>query len=251
MTTAPGQLLADMASSHRLHRVGEHRFVVAPVGTTWLEQAGPTELIVDLIMDTHKAYYIAFLSSLIAHRLTDLHSSMTYVAVPYGTRPRGRQPLALKIVQLSESLWPADFEEEVERFRVMDGMKEFAFRSSIERALIDGLVRPDLCAGFETVAVAWGRALRRSDVDWEKVVRIARGLNSATARRVAFMLNELGVNQLVETCLDGIDTRGANTALDRSNGFELPRDAVKRDPRTGVLINVPHTYLRGWLEAPE
>lgn len=251
ITSAPRQLLRDMDRSGRLHRVGENRYIVAPEGTTTIEQAAPAELLVDLIVGPLGDYCIAFLSSLIAHRLTDLDSSITYVAAEQGTNPRGRLPLPLKVVQLSGSLWPdsCDGGDEVDRFRVLAGTKEFAYRSTLERALIDGLVRPDLCAGFETVALSWARALTVPDVSWEKVAAIGGRLNPATARRTAFMLRALGLDRLAAEAVSEIDTRSANTRLDRSDGFSLGRAGLQRDPSTGILLNVPRDHLRGWVEA--
>ena len=235
-----------MAQRGLLYRVGQDRYVVAPIEASALSQAAPPELLIDLALGSHP-YYIGFLSALIAHRLTDLHSEIAYAAVPAEVRPRGRTPIALKIARLSPRAWPAP--DEIERFRVLEGTKEFAHRSAVERALVDGLLRPDLCAGFETVVLAWGRAGRRADVSWDRVAQAARGIGDATARRAAFMLGLLSLETIVERHFADLEGRAANTPLDRSNGFNLDRSEIERDPRTGILLNVPRRHLRGWVEA--
>jgi predicted transcriptional regulator of viral defense system len=246
ISPSPRRLLSQMAKRGDLYRVGEDRYVVAPPGTESLSQAAPPELLIDLALKPHP-YYIGFLSALIAHRLTDLHSRVAFAAVPGDVRPRGRLPLDLRIAQVSEKRWPAG-EGEIERFRALDGTKEFAHRSTIERTLVDCLLRPDLCGGFETVALAWSRARQRADTSWDRVAQIGRQVGDAATRRTAFMLGLVGLEAVRERHLGDIHGRSGNTPLDRANGFGLSRSETERDRRTGVLINMPAHYLRGWIE---
>src|SRR4030042_194051 len=46
--------------------------------------------------------------------------------------------------------------------------------SDLERTILDGLRRPDLCAGVSEVAT--GLLMRKDDLDWEKLVTYARRL---------------------------------------------------------------------------
>jgi predicted transcriptional regulator of viral defense system len=245
ISPAPRRLLARMVKGGFLLRAGEDRYVVAPAGATTLSQAVPPELLIDLALQPHP-YYIGFLSAFAAHRLTDLHSTAAYAAVPQGVRPRGRMPIDLEIAQLSPGAWPAA-EEEIERFRALGGTKEFAYRSTVERTLVDGLLRPDLCAGFETVALGWVRAARQADLAWDRVAQIATRIGDAVSRRTAFMLGLIGLEAVQERHFSRLDGRRASVPLDRSNGFSLERDAIERDPGTGVLLNVPRSHLRGWI----
>lgn len=245
ISPAPRRLLARMVRGGLLFRAGEDRYVVAPPGTRSLSQAAPPELLIDLALQPHP-YYIGFLSAVVAHRLTDLHTTAAYAAVPHGVRPRGRMPIDLEIAQLSLGTWPAA-EGEVERFRALAGTKEFACRSTVERTLIDGLLRPDLCAGFETVALGWARAARQASVSWDRVAQIAVRIGDAVSRRAAFMLSQIGLEAVEERHFGQIEGRRASVPLDRSNGFGLDRRKVERDPRTGILLNVPRGHLRGWI----
>lgn len=245
ITPRPANVLGRMEDRGLVHRAGEGRFVIAPPGTDLLDQAAPAAVLIDLMLRPVGPYYIGFLSALISHHLTDLHSNLHYVAVPQGTRLRGRTALKLKLVQMSPSLWPAAGERE--RFRAIEGTKEFAHRSSLERTLVDGLLRPELSGGFETVAVAWARARDKSTASWSRVAEIADRLGDAPARRTALMLTELGLGPVAEQNFSGRTARSRNTPLDRSDSFQLPRSRIERDPKTGVLLNVPRGHLRGWL----
>lgn len=245
ITPASRRLLSRMAKRGLLYRVGEDRYVIAPAGTSSLNQAAAPELLVDLVLGRHP-YYIGFLSALIAHRLTDLHSEAMYAAVPRGVRLRGEMPLALKVAQLGPKAWPAA-DEEIERFRALEGTKEFARRSGVERTLVDCLLRPDLCGGFETATLAWARAQRRADVLWDRVAQIARRTGDSASRRTAFMLDLVGLEQVVELHFGDLEGRRASIPLDRSNAFGLTRPDLARDRRTGILLNVPHDHLRGWV----
>ena len=90
-----------------------------------------------------------------------------------------------KLVRLSPSRWPMQ-ENERERVRVQSGLKEFVWRSTLERTLLDGLLRPELCAGIETVVTSWARA-QEHPVHWQAVWAIAKRSGMATARRAAYL----------------------------------------------------------------
>lgn len=247
ITPAPQRLLNRMSKRGLLYAVGSNRYVVASHGTTSVKQVAPPELLADLSLGPHGPYYVGFLSSLIAHRLSDLHSEITYVAMQENHRPR-HVPVGFIVAGLSPAVWPAEGSGEIERVRVVEGLKEFAFRSSIERALIDGLLRPDLCAGIETVVSTWASASHRADVSWDQVAQIARRIGGATSRRVAFLLAMLDLEPVVEKHFANLEGRKTSTLFDRSRGFELGKSEVRRDPKTGVVLNVPYSYLRGWIQ---
>ena len=241
-----------MANSQLLYRVGRGRYVVAPRGTFSPAQAAPAELIAALILGARGDYFISYLSALIDHRLTDLHSATIYAAVPQDSRfgessfalPSGR----LQLVRLSPSNWPADHDEELERVRALPDTKEFVCRAKLERALVDGLSRPDLASGLETVVSCWARA-QQSDTDWDLVCAISARRGRSMERRCALLLRLLGLHAVGKLNFPNLVGRGANTPLDRSNSFQLSPAQIKRDRETGVLLNVPKDHLRGWIAA--
>lgn len=245
ITPAPQRLLGRLKDNGLLYPVGTNRYVIAPPGTTSIRQAASAELLADLTFRPHGEYYVGFLSGLIIHGLTDLHSQVTYVAMRQGTKPR-KCPANFKVAELPETSWPHENEGEIERIRIGDS-KEFVYRSSIERTLVDSLLRPDLSGGIETVVTSWARAKARAEVDWTHVAEIAHRIGDAATRRTAFLLRTLGFDGLVESHLPKISGRKTSTIFDRSHSFDLPKDQVRRDRETGVRINVPPDYLRGWI----
>jgi hypothetical protein len=150
------------------------------------------------------------------------------------------------VAELANSVWPLPESDELERVRVGDS-KEFAFRASLERTLIDGLLRPDLSAGIETVVTAWARGKSRPEVRWDRVAGIADRIGGATARRTAFLLRLLGFDSLVDLHFSKISGRTTSPVFDRSRSFDLAPGRTHRDSQTGVVVNVPLEYLRGWI----
>jgi predicted transcriptional regulator of viral defense system len=62
--------------------------------------------------------------------------------------------------------------------------------SDIERTILDGLARPDLCAGVGQVAT--GLWMRQDDFSWDKMARYARKLAvGAVAQRLGYLLELL------------------------------------------------------------
>jgi predicted transcriptional regulator of viral defense system len=245
------RLLDRMAARKSLYRVLRGQYVVAPRATDGVDQAAAAELLVDLVLRGQGEYYLGFLSALIAHRLTDLHASTLYAAIRQDSATdlttvslTGRE---LKLVRLSPSRWPGG-ESERERVRVQPGLKEFVWRSTPERTLVDGLLRPELCGGIETVITSWARATEHERVDWATVWAIASRTDGATARRVAYLLVHTGHEHVLADDLPTLNAKGAATPLDRSNGYGMTRSQSTRDPQTGVLVNVPASHLHGWLD---
>jgi predicted transcriptional regulator of viral defense system len=248
----PNALLESMADSQLLYRVGRGRYVVAPRGTFSATQAAPAELIAGLILGARGEYFISYLSALIDYRLTDLHSTIVYAAIPqdssFGETSFGLPSGTLQLVRLSRSNWPADPDRELVRVRALPETKEFIWRASRERALVDGLSRPDLSAGLETVVGCWAR-VRQSDIDWDLVCAISSRRGRSMERRCAFLLRLLGLDAFVRRNFPLLTARGANTPLDRSNSFGMTAEEMTRDRETGVLVNVPEDRLRGWASA--
>lgn len=64
--------------------------------------------------------------------------------------------------------------------------------SDLERTLLDGLTRPDLCAGISQTATAlW---MRHTDLDWDKLGVYAEKLGGrAAAQRLGYLLELFGL----------------------------------------------------------
>lgn len=72
--------------------------------------------------------------------------------------------------------------------------------SDLERTILDGLARPDLCAGVGQVAT--GLWMRHDDFDWDRLARYAQKLGRrAVAQRLGYLLElyDLGMPSLIES----------------------------------------------------
>ena len=64
--------------------------------------------------------------------------------------------------------------------------------SDMERTILDGLTRPELCSG--TSEVATGLWMRKDDLDWEKLIFYSQKLgNRAVAKRLGYLLELYGL----------------------------------------------------------
>jgi predicted transcriptional regulator of viral defense system len=247
----PRKLLSRMAARELLYRVSRGRYVLAPRGSSSIEQAASPEFLVDVALAPEVPYYIGYLSALVSHRLTDFHSSDLHVAIPAGSLSSrvhvvpGRQ---IRYVTQSESRWPAHDSEAIEKVRAFDRAKEFWKRSSVERTLVDCLTRPELSGGMEVVVSAWARAKAEQRVDWRLIAALAHQLGPSAKRRTAFLMTLLDIPD-VKTMSGGIYARASTVLFDSSRGFGIT-DAP-RDANTGVLVNVPEASLKGWIAAAE
>jgi predicted transcriptional regulator of viral defense system len=254
LTSDPNSALERMTDLQLLYRVGRGSYVVAPRGTFTAQQVAPKELLAVLgTVPTGTDYFLSFLSALIWHELTDVHTETTYIAIPQtaGTK-RSRVAIPdggdVQLVRLAASRWPKHREKEIVSERVLGRAKEKIQVATIERALIDALSRPELSGGMETVVTAWARAMRRK-TDWSLVCEIAKANGKSTMRRTAFLLGVFGQRRLVAEQFPGLTGRGTEVPFDRSNGFGVDSSRWERDRATGVLVNTPPGYLEGWAQA--
>lgn len=80
--------------------------------------------------------------------------------------------------------------------------------SDLERTIIDGLARPELCAGF--ISVITGLCSRKDDFDFGKLVFYARKIgNQAVAKRLGYLLElfQFGTSQVTDELQKSIDSK--------------------------------------------
>ena len=80
----------------------------------------------------------------------------------------------------------------------------------MERTILDGLARPELCSGISEVAT--GLWMRKDDLDWEKIILYAQKLGSlVVVKRLGYLLELYGLGLSYINQLQGII--GASYAL--------------------------------------
>lgn len=126
-------------------------------------------------------YYISHDSALEIHNM--LTRPVTIVIVTTAHRLTSRTVLRVPYRFLTarpEALWS---------FAPVWVMQEEQVQvSNLERTILDGLARPDLCAGISEVAT--GLWMRKDDLDWDKLISYAHRLDNQTAaKRLEYLLD--------------------------------------------------------------
>lgn len=117
--------------------------------------------------------------------------------------------------------------------------KEQVQVSDLERTILDGLARSDLCAGVGEVAS--GLWMRKDDLDWEKLISYAHRLgNQAAAKRLGYLLELYDL--ATEAVRNGLlDLVGSSYALLDSM---LPAEG-RRLSRWRLRVNLNPDNLKG------
>ncbi len=236
------QLLDRMADKGSLYQLGAGRYAVAPRGSVDASQALPFSVALDVAMGGRE-YYLAFGSALADHGLIDENIDPIIAArasAVGGNDALSVQSLKVRIVRVSsDRRWFG-------REWIKGGARSGYWRSDMERTLLDAVDRPDLCAGNELVARAWGRAVHEERPDADRLVDYATRLRGLSALRVAFYSQQLDRQDLAQRILAVVPrTRSSKARLDPTGAFG-PGD-WSRDRATGLQINIPESRLRGWL----
>lgn len=179
------QTLRRLARAGWVVRLTAGRYALVPLssGSTNAPQVNRYVIMRELIEPA--PYYISHDSAM------DIHDMLTRpVTVVTATSPRrlGRRttlgvPYRFIHAPLA-ALWGYAF--------VWVTPHEQVMVSDLERTLLDGLVRPDLCAGISQVATAlW---MRHADLDWDKLGGYAEKLGvRAAAQRLGYLLELFGL----------------------------------------------------------
>jgi len=108
-----------------------------------------------------------------------------------------------------------------------------------ERTLLDGLLDPEECGGFENVLGAWGRG--RDLLDVNAVVFLVDRLDIGVLRqRVGFVLEALGIEHEAFKRWQPLGRRGGSSRLVSSAPY-----APTFDERWSLSLNAPIGALRG------
>lgn len=149
-------------------------------------------------------YYVSHESAMDVHNMLTRPVATVTVTTPRRLVAREILGVPYRFVYAPESaLWGCEpvWVTSYERVTVSD----------LERTILDGLARPDLCAGVSQVAT--GLWLRQDDFDWDKMAQYAHRLGiRAVAQRLGYLLElyGLGTPSLIESLQDMV---GAGYAL--------------------------------------
>lgn len=192
--------------------------------------AGDPLLVAREIMDG-EIYYLSHGTAMALHRMTTQPRLGVTVSTPASRRAVDVLGVEVRFVQCRRTRF----------FGLVDHWvtKQEAVRvSDLERTIVDGVERPDLCGGI--VPVAEGLQVRRQDVNVARLLGYARRLDvGAVLRRLGFLLELHGIAEGGE--LEGVRRRLTTTIvrLDPT----LP-DEGRYLRRWGLRLNVDPEEIR-------
>jgi len=189
--TATGDLLSKLARKGWLVRLMRGKYLIVPL------EAGLEGIpMVDRFVIAREVlgsvpHYVSHYSAMELHQMTTQPVNAVFVAVRRRRKSRAIAGTEYRFVYASARSfwgWEETWATPQEQVRVSD----------LEKTLLDGAVRPDLCGGIGDVGK--GLWLRRDDLNEGRLVEYAKRLNhKAASRRLGFLLQtyELGGSETV------------------------------------------------------
>ncbi|MDX9831741.1 MAG: type IV toxin-antitoxin system AbiEi family antitoxin [Anaerolineae bacterium] len=168
-----------------LVRLTAGRYAIVPLssGDEATPQVNRYVIARELLHDT--AYYVSHDSAMDIHNM--LTRPVTTVIVTTPRRLADREILGVPyrfVYAPSSALWGSE--------PVWVTPYERVIVSDLERTILDGLARPDLCAGVSEVAT--GLWMRQDDFDWDRLASYVQKLETrAVAQRLGYLLELYGL----------------------------------------------------------
>lgn len=243
--SSPKDLLRRMASRGALIKLGGGRYAIPAMGSTSPSYKA-WQPMVDARLAPLGGYYIAGLSALIEHRLTDLSESSVCVLVGfwnYGLNS-GEVAVAGRALNAALSRRSEIFTTESGIETVRLSRTERYHRSNVERTLVDCLWHPELCGATETWVTAWGRALTH-EVGLAQACSYALVLGPRVACRLGALLEIAGVGEQEREML------AARVRVPRKPALLVPTALDIEDAELmrnwNVRLNISRDRIEGWL----
>jgi predicted transcriptional regulator of viral defense system len=230
--SATVQTLRRLKQAGWLVRLNAGKYAIVPLEAGDEAIPAANRLVIARELAGEAPYYVSHDSALEVHNM--LTRPVTSVTVTTVRRLLNRTVLRVPyrfVVARPETLWG---------FAPVWVMPEEQVQvSDLERTILDGLARPDLCAGVSEVAT--GLWMRKDDLDWEKLASYAHRLgNQAVAKRLGYLLELYGLApENVRNSL--LDLVGASYAL---LDPMLPEEG-RRLSRWRLRINLNPDSLKG------
>lgn len=168
---------------------GKYAIVPLSAGEDAIPEANRLVIARELTGDV--PYYISHDSALEVHNMLTRPVTSVTITTPRRLLDRTILKVPYRFVAAKpEDMWGYSF--------VWISPGEQVQVSDPERTILDGLARPELCAGVSEVVT--GLRIRKDDLDWEKLADYARRLgNQAVAKRLGYLLElyDLGTQQVI------------------------------------------------------
>ncbi|MFA5874454.1 MAG: type IV toxin-antitoxin system AbiEi family antitoxin [Anaerolineales bacterium] len=190
---ATQQALLRLTRAGWLVKLGAGKYAIVPpsAGEEAVPEANRLVIARELIGDA--PYYISHDSALEVHNMLTRLVTRVTISIPRRLKSRAILKVPYRFVTAkSNDMWgyAPTWVSPGEQVQVSDP----------ERTILDGLARPDLCAGVSEVAT--GLLIRKDDLDWVKLADYAKRLGSqAVAKRLGYLLEfySLGTPQVLSS----------------------------------------------------
>jgi predicted transcriptional regulator of viral defense system len=201
-----GSYNATLETLRRLTRAGwlarltAGRYAIVPLSSGGEATPQVNRYVVARELLGETPYYISHESAMDIHNMLTRPVTNVIVTTPRRLATREILGVPYRFVYASlEALWGVEptWVTPYEQVSVSD----------LERTILDGLARPDLCAGVGQVAT--GLWLRQEDFDWDRLAAYAQQLGRrAVAQRLGYLLElyELGVPSLIASLQEMVGT---------------------------------------------
>jgi predicted transcriptional regulator of viral defense system len=249
-TSAIAPLLGQMVARGELTPLDgvPHLFVVTvPYARTGLVEED------EIVMELHPYAALAYLSALAFHALTEALPKTITVAVPHdgrgGLLPPGTAEADWQELALVPGVHPRTILGRPVEWVRLTAERSFGAHlyqprgypvrvMSPERTLLDGLLAPERCGGFDNVLGAWVRA--RDTLDLDRLVEYVERLDVGVVRqRAGFLLEELDLSHPALARWQARARRGGSSKLLGSAPY-----APTYSERWSLSLNAPLTALR-------
>lgn len=224
-------LLGELVRKHWLVRLVPGKYLIVPL------EAGLDGIpMVDRFVIAREVlgsvpHYVSHYSAMELHQMTTQPVNTVFVAVRRRRKSRAIAGTEYRFVYASARSfwgWEETWATPQEQVRVSD----------LEKTLLDGAVRPDLCGGIGELAR--GLWFRRDEVDEGRLVEYAQRLDhKAASRRVGFLLYTYGLGRPETVSLLRSFGTGGYDPLDPTLLDEGPHDSQWR-----LRINVDPEELK-------
>jgi predicted transcriptional regulator of viral defense system len=183
--------LRRLTRSGWLVRLTAGRYAIVPLSSG--DQANPqvNRYVIARELMEETPYYVSHESAMDVHNMLTRPVTNVIVTSPHRLAKREILGVPYRFVYASsEALWGSE--------PIWVTPYEQVTVSDLERTILDGLARPDLCAGVSQVAT--GLWLRQDDFDWNRLAAYAHKLDvRAVAQRLGYLLElyDLGTPSLI------------------------------------------------------
>ena len=223
-------VLMNLIRKKRMQRIKKGTYLLVPARAGyegyWTEEA---LAVIPHIIDM---YYVGFWTAMNYWGMTEQIPVTVFIAITKRKRDMGFAHQKFKFITLSKKKFFGYVQEK---------RNEINFNiTSREKTIVDGLMHPEYCGGIaEVVKAMWNS---RENVDWEKVLHMARKVKmSIVLRRLGYLLSILGIQRNISDIIK----------KEKFHGYQFldPLGEKKRlgySDEFGLIINITRKELLRW-----